>query len=562
MKIFGIEFGSGKKPLLNEAIESSIEERGESTGTDGISFKSEPLEELEIKEVVSELQMSRETETIKFSPTKAVKPNEEINMHLLVQIAGQNNIEKKFPVIYSYSVNDEKYEVVVGQIGACNNLSEQAKRIIELYKNQLVSNARGEEGLEYVEKIKDLSRTDQNKRSTKVPFDFTLEGIEIITQKDPFVKEFKRTQIIKESNEGLQINGVYKYFELEQMKKQKYKELAEIEKANMEAKKAQYIAEKAQENILKTLEKASPELRGQYITGEKIAQYVTTKNQCENRDGLTCFCKTSATEFMHLNHLNEKNDELGSKSSLEQFVEIKEKGFSTDVIGFLNQIDEKINESIKQKIEEGKMDSLDKRVEKLEELQHYRLLFKLLEAGRSSNFNLLLQTGKLNLHTLKDMFEKCGIQEKDVLQFLEHKQNTIAKLDDNKELNRQAYLDKDNIVKNYYEFMTESPSRNSTKEEEENMILMESDVISTVMIQNNKKSMLVYSAIAGDAAKYHIDTKLSDERSLSSNLSTKILPQQILDVFEVQPSEIENYKETISKNNKVCSRPNIDSSER
>lgn len=558
MKLFGIEFGKKTQPLLDSGREiikddtSIINE--EEILNQGINATQKPLNVQEPekqsnivreeKVVSEEVRKARESKTINYSPTKTIRTGVPIDMNMLMSIAGENNEEKTYPIVYRYRVNNEYYEVVLGQLANCEQLSDKAKKIIELFRQQLVNNAQGKEGLEQIEKLSDMIKGNPIAGIPRLPFEYTLEGMDILSQKDPFPKEYTRTQIIRETTGGMEIDGIYTKKEIAELKKQKQDELIRQEKLRKEQQLKIKEKSKAQRVRNENLGLMKKDMREQYLIGEKIATYVSEKNRCSNINGLTNFCKFAVSEFMLENHETEKNEEMDVKSSLESFVEIKEKGFAGDVIYFLDEMDNKINDSIGKKIEENKSEAIDSRVAKIEEIQKYRLLFKLLEAGRMNNFNFLAKDKNLNLNQLADKFMKCGISDEEVLEFLQHKQEVVDKLKENKDITLKDYRDKDGVVKSYYKFMLESNPRNTTKEAEENFIMMESDIISTVMIDSNKKAMLVYSKVAGDSALYHYDTTKVDDKSLAPNLKSKILPEIIKDVYKVTEQEIVNYKDS------------------
>lgn len=555
MKLFGIEFGKKNNVLLEPGNGIEIGVKKENLGQQQVSNQQQEIKEqvaeqntIKVENIIinEDTKRARESATIKYSPTKTIQIGVPIEMKLLMKVAGENNEEKTYPLVYKYKIDNQQYEVVIGQISNCENLSETAKKIIDLFRMQLVNNAQGKPGLEQAEKIAEMIQANPRLGvgTPKVPFEYTMEGMNIITQKDLLTKEYPRTQILRETTGGLEIDGLYTKKEVAEMRKQKTQELVEEEKIRKEIEIQKRAKEKGQQARNKNLGMLSKEVREQYLIGEKIATYVSEKNKCNNFEGLTNFCKIAVSEFMIENHENEKNEQMGVKSSLENYVELKEKGFATDVIETLNQIQDTIYDSISQKIDEDKIDSIDRRVKKMEEIQQYRLLFKLLESGKKSNFDFLTKYKDLKLNELAEMFEKCGIRDEEVIGFLESKQKVVDRIDPNIGITLQDYKDEDGIVKDYYKFMVDSNIRKSTKEQEENMIMMESDVISTVMIDSNKKPMIVYSKIAGNSSVYNYDTKKIDLNSISPSLESKVLPKMITDVYKVNEQEIENYQDS------------------
>lgn len=308
--------------------------------------------------------------------------------------------------ILKYIIDDIPQEVIIGTLENEKGAFESAKYIKTFVEQQLKQNS-NEKG-----NLTNLRKLEQYIENNKIPFNFTVEGQNIITYNQKENKKFRRTYYEKTNeyrNNSMEclytpedmeiING-----DMEERKRQQRQELEKNEKW-----------QKRRELILKNL---TPEEKKLFLQGEKIAKIVSIKDNkkaIEEYKDLIADYLIESYEF----YGNSENQEQGKvrNKGFEEYLNLKEKGIALDAKKILGDLQDEQYKSIQR---ENREPTLQDTIT-VNSLQNYEKFFDLISDNRESMARILaLRITKIDFSVVKQALAKSP-NSKELLEYIDLK---------------------------------------------------------------------------------------------------------------------------------------------
>ena len=455
-------------------------------------------------------------------------------------------------------------EVIMGSVDATYDRKTKVEKVIELIEEQLRDNAKETEGYDYYNQIL------KYKKDSQMPLKFTLEGLQILSSKNPKEDSIERTSFINDKD---RVEKVFTDEELEEYKKKNIPEVVKYQ-----------LWQEGREVILKGLKTNKD--RQAFLKGEKIAQtmkgiefskedtekkieeknknkkqFVTnylldiydSKNTDESSDykkiedniqelkqkvdatinsksidqrmraklellkgQLELINKKDSEYVPNVKQQGENEDEL-----LNEYIKIKEKGIASDINKSLEGLEEKLTTEIQKKIDEQRenKETEIKDYAQVRLLQGYEHFFNLVKNGmdRTARFYAINEE-KINFDVLEKLFVKYN--EKEMLEYIQLKQEML------KETNTEDIKNKEQEypgIRNLYEFLLNSSVRERTKEDDENMFLKVFDKAKRKMLENNKDEINLYNSYAKRFKIYECPTYQKDKDNTKNAIDSTSL---------------------------------------
>lgn len=398
------------------------------------------MENLEIDKKLNEY--AKKSKKIVYS-TKLYEIGEKEKPKIILRdLKGKEDKKSIWAIILGYEIDDIHQEVILGTLEDTTERLDKARKIINLVDEQLKDNFYQKEGYKAYEKIAKYVINE------KIPFKFTLEGLDILSDKTKEKIQIDRTYF--ENSDG-NLQGIFTKEQLEKMKEEKSSGLLNYIK---EQKRIQKWNER-REKLLSVLDDKEKEA---FLKGEKIVEYIKeNKEKTENKEEL---CSNYLIEAL------EKNEDKSKIDLAKAYLEMKEKGFAINIKIVLeaqrDRCYQKIQDENNKEKENGQQErqiNINKLLSLIDRINEYMNLFELIKAGRDWNARFTYKNKKINFSEINELCKIYNKEDKDIIKYLELKENVMQTVDLKKiETN---YKDSENIKK-LYQFLLKTNVKDYT----------------------------------------------------------------------------------------------------
>lgn len=467
---------------------------------------------------------------VKYSPKVFKEKEPNIYLYQLSEEVSEN--EDIYTFVLDYENEGNIDQIILAKMRNSNNLKENSEKIIEYMKNQIMNNAKESAEFYNFEKI------NMDVESQKLPFEFTLEGKEVLLQNNPQEKAITKTYSIHESGTGKR-DVLKKQLNLDNMYK------LENSKKDVEDTMKWYHRRKI------ILEKLSPEEKELFLKGENIKNIIEENNI----DVVLDDRKRMITEYLIQNYplayfINNKENNWSetyiegkqnkipyeqrverqrerrsekNRSLSEEYVLKKEKSLTIDAKIVLERIENKIFERYAQtgEINQRTMDTI----------QNYERFFELIKTGRDVNARYLaLQYKKIDFEVLKTCINKLS-SDQELKTYLDKKIDYVKSVDLKMEVGTEDYRT-NGSVHDLYQFLANSSERPYAKDEEQITLLDTYEVLKEAIIEQNREAIEKYNEYA---EKSGFEIAVPEQRT--KYVTT--IPQSVKDMYEIEDKDIE-----------------------
>lgn len=423
----------------------------------------------------------------------------------------KNKKERKIALILNYKINGKEQNVIIATANQFQDRTAKSRVIIDYISAQFEENFKGKPGFENIEKLYQFTYRDEEaakKRNNKIPIEFTSEGIDIILEKGKNNVIIPKT-VVYDDEEKM------KYFlskeDAEQMKTIKQNILDRY----IKKEKNEREWTERREKILESLDDKRKE---SFLNGEKITNFLEKNEKDQN-------VKREYTEAFLLEHLEKK--QLGSLIS--DYAQLKEKAFAINIKVVLEKQRDRCFKKIKEEseknaeVDKNKINAYTKLKDRINE---YLLLFELIKQKEKWNASYTYEDKDMNMEDVKVMCKAYDPDDKEILQYLDLKKETIN--------NDKFYPeDKENNYiysgpnKNLYKFLIKSNVKDYTTP----------DIYSAKNIVENKVNTIsesIYAHIEREILYYNKDDIMFYNKYAKGSKGVKY--------YEIKEEEINKYR--------------------
>lgn len=437
-------------------------------------------------------------------------------------LTDDENEQNSYIFTLNYMLDEIPYEVVLGRLEinkGNGNLSEKAKVVEDLINKQINANNKGINNFDF------CSHLDSICVKKDIPFIYTEEGINIVTNNGNEDKVIERTYFCGEDNNILKLKC---------LKPEKTMDLY-ISKANIRKK----IDENNKQN--KAIEAAQKELEPQKIEkfniGKKLKNFKSEKSedvifsmrktlityliqgklQNKNQDKVDKKHKLTMLEYMKIKDYYKKKENrdvkidpsmvIGNppeKTIAEKFFRIKEKAIAIDIKKILEKEQSEYVEDEINNEEEGLLRNTDI----YNAINNYKSIFDFIKEGKDLNTQFCYSITSGGFKDLKSIVEKQvkkqpDAKKEEIIQYLELKEEILKNVKLNKGNGFFDLYNENDKVKEFIEFVMKSASRDDTKKEEKKLLTdVYNDMIDN-MILRHEDSVKLYN---GYASRFNAET--------------------------------------------------------
>lgn len=335
-------------------------------------------------------------------------------------------------IILNYVIDNIPQEVIIGTLKNTEQRKDKAMEIIKMISHQLKENTNPETGYEYF-KMLCLYLKKMN-----VPFEFTMEGINILENKNKQNSSLIRTYY--SDNKG-KLQCRFGEDVTKKVTDEKQSKLLEIQKWIERRKKIL--------NSLKTSEQ-----KDKFVKGEKITKFLHENDQNLNlQKDIVSYCLLDA---FHENN-NEDDFIIGEA---KEYINIKEKGIAID----LKKVLENLESKYFRQIEEYGGAITPSVAKNLEKIQDFEKFFDIVKMGKDWNARCFaLKLKKIDFNCLRRIVKYIDPKDTELIEYLDLKEKMMNELQtDSIEVDYNKY----NTPKEMYNFLLHSSIREDTKEED------------------------------------------------------------------------------------------------
>lgn len=403
-------------------------------------------------------------------------------------------------IVMNYTLLDGKpQESIIGILENTKNIREKAKNIADKISEQL------KENLDPKDEFKAYLELKQYLEQDYIPFEFTLEGLEIISCKCSENIEIKKT-IVTDGNGKLQNK-----YPKEKLIKQIYiKENEIINYAEQKKEDAKWNAIK--ESILRN---KSKEEADKFLKGEEIAKIIQRTEILEEDSREKIEKKIQLRNRIvgkYLDSTLKENDasekKQNSKTTLANlFITLKEEALAEDA----NKIVNKVEKALNRKIEFDKGAQLERDFKDMETLESYRQFFSLLENGRDLNARIFaVKIKSLDLELMEKFFENFAKEDRELNTYLKCKKDVIYEI----QTNNLELQDSENYisVEKLNKFLLEVSIRDKNRASVEQIVFGIFEQYKSELIQENEEEIAVYNNYATKHGRYVCPTAKDEEK--------------------------------------------------
>lgn len=396
-------------------------------------------------------------------------------------------------IILKYNTPNGIQEVIMGTLSDISDAKENVIKIIENIEKQLEENMISESEYSYYEEI--LQYIQQQ----KVPFEFTVEGLEILACKSKETITIPRT--VFEDTQGI-IESFIPKDAFEKRNKEQSREINEYMKYQKVIGRWNENRDKVLDTIELSIEKEK------FLQGEKITQSIAAvedpirntpqaiskRNQCRQEIVADYLKEVYDKQDIDISEIDDKN--AARIRLLKGYLKIKEKGLAIDANIALDIYEKDIYDEIEQ---QG--DVTDEISQKLNEIQNYKQFFNLIKLGRDWNARIFaLKLGKIDFKALENILQEKKCKDEELLNYIKIKEKMVNETQtDNLENKKLQY----SSVRKLDEFLLSSSIRNKTKEDDEHIASGIYEQAKKELIKANFDELGVYNYYA---EKYKVFT--------------------------------------------------------
>lgn len=468
-----------------------------------------------------------ETNSIKYDNTVMDNKDTEIILKTFREKEKDSANVAVFTLKYNLEQDGKKtpYEVILGKIElkkSTENLSLKAKVVRDYLLAQLKENGKKTNDCEYGKKLLEICK------KSKIPFIYTEEGIELVTNDSKSTRTIEKTYKTQEKDSTIDLICLNPYKRMDL-----YESELKIRKRISEKTKEHKLLDTAMKE-LKTTEEKNKLIRGKKInelrneTSEEVVledqrnnvidylifKYVSCKGEIENgqepRASMEDYLKM--TQYLKSKNSDKKIPhslvigEEKEKTEAEKYFRLKEKGIAIDI---RKMLEDSQNEALEKEIENGEN---DKNSEQFNERDNYinncKTIFDFIKQGRDVNTQFFYSKridGFGMLYSIveeqKDKEDQNGnkvYNSEEIIEYLKMKENIIKNIKLDK---KSSFLDYDlykenNSIRKFMKFVMNSGVRKDTKEQEKKMLLEMYHTMVDEIIKNAKDDVVLYNSYA------------------------------------------------------------------
>lgn len=477
----------------------------------------------------------------------------QINFYKVEEEKQDGTVENIGVFILKYEIDGRPQEVIIGKLKNTNRAFEKAKDIKELMENQLRENSKSANNFNNFNQLKTIVE------SNNLPFELTMEGSDIITytgKENLSVRRTYREETSKDKNSKIKClcspEEMLKFArEREINNKELFSQIGNNEKWN-----------KNRVLILKIL--TNKEEQKKFLKGEKIANIVETTDEkliLQNyKELIVKYLKESYERDGNSTNELERNN---AANSFSDYLAIKEKGIAISAKEILEILIERVKNNILEQRKNGCTEKAEiDNNRTLKTLENYSSFFDLIKESR--NFNARMVAKKfysINFSIMKTLFEKLT-HDKELINYIELKGKAIDDIEEQENKKSQINEDKESTlfkrdmkfeyyqnnesVRELYNFLSNSSSREHTVVEEEKKLLDTFDSIKVELIKSNIKAIKSYNYYAEKSGMYVCPLPEGNETMREHKDTEKIVPV-LQNLIEVSDEELKNQLEGNNK---------------
>lgn len=514
-----------------------------------------------------EEKFAKKSKEINYS-TSIFENQPQINFYKVEEEKQDGTIENIGVFILKYEINGIQQEAIIGKLKNTNRAFEKAKDIKELIENQLIENAKSPNNLNNFNQLKKFITLNN------LAFELTMEGSDIITYTGKENISVRRTYYEKTSEDkNSKIKCLYtpeKMLEFARERKINNKELFSQIENNKKWNKNRGV-------ILKLL--SNTEKQKNFLKGEKIANLVETTDEkliLQNYKKLIIeYLKEGYEKYGNSENEIEKNNVT---TSFSDYLAIKEKGIAIDAKKILETIQEKTEEDLLEKSKNGftEKEEIDNN-RTLNTLKNYSRFFDLIKTSRNVNARIAAKSlYHIDFTIMKRLFERVT-KDEELVKYIELKGKTIDDIEEQDNKKSKISEDKESVlfqrdmkfeyyennesVKNLYNFLEESSSREHTISDEEKKLLDTFDSIKVDLIKSNIEAVKIYNNYAEKAGMFVCPVPEGNE-TMREHKDTKEIVPVLQNLIEISDEQLKNCLEGKEDNDKSEIIENDGNSER
>ena len=499
-----------------------------------------------------EEKFAKKSKEINYSTT-IFENQPQINFYKVEEERQDGTIENTGVFILKYEINGIQQEAIIGKLKNTNRGFEKAKDIKELIENQLRENSKSSNNLNNFNQLKKFVTLNN------LPFELTMEGSDIITYTGRENISVRRTYYEKTSEDkNSKIKCLYspeEMLEFARERKINNKELLSQIENNKKWNKNRVV-------ILKIL--TYKENQKEFLKGEKIANLVETTDEkliLQNyKELIVEYLKESYEKDGNSENELERND---ATNSFSDYLAIKEKGIAISAKEILEKIQEKTENDILEKSKKGftEREEIDNN-RTLNTLKNYSRFFDLIKTSRNVNARIAAKKlYRIDFSIMKKLFERVT-NDKELIKYIELKGKSINDIEEQDNKKSQINEDKESIlfqrdmkfdyyqnnesVRDLYNFLVKSSSREHTIADEEKKVLDTFDSIKVELIKSNIKAIKSYNRYAEKSGMYICPLPEGNETMREHKDTEKIVPV-LQNLIEVSDEELKNQLEGNNK---------------
>lgn len=509
----------------------------------------------------AKLEESRELFLKKFSKkykeiiysTSIFENQPQISFYKVEEEKQDRTIENIGIFILKYEIDGTPQEVIIGKLKNTNRAFEKAKDIKELIENQLRENSKSTNNFNNFNQLKTIVE------SNNLPFELTMEGSDIITytgKENLSVRRTYKEETSKDKNSKIKcLCSPEEMLKFARERKINNKELFSQIGNNKKWNKNKVV-------ILGIL--TNEENQKQFLKGEKIANIVETTDEkliLQNyKELIVEYLKESYEKDGNSTNELERN---GAANSFSDYLTIKEKGIAIAAKELLETLQEKAENNILKKSKNGcteKNEIYNNRT--LNTLKNYSRFFDLIKTSRNVNARIVAKKlYSIDFSIMKERFENFT-DDKELINYIELKGKAIDDIEEQDNKRSQINEDKESTlfkrdmkfeyyqnnesVRELYNFLSNSSSREHTVDEEEKKLLDTFDSIKVELIKSNIKAIKSYNYYAEKNGMYACPIPEGNETMIEHKDTEKLVPV-LQNLIEVSDEELKNQLEGNNK---------------
>lgn len=398
------------------------------------------------------------------------------------------------------SLDGNSHEAIIGTLEPTPNRRERASEISDKIAKQLEENTKPDgEYKAYFELQKYIFEK-------QIPFEFTSEGMDIISYKGNQNIEIEKT-VFPDINGKLQ--SIIPKEELEQNIAEKKNGIVSFVKQKREDAKWKEI----REAILRSKSKEEVE---KFLKGEEIAAIMqrTEIAEGDSREEVEqkTKCKSRIVAQYLENTLNQsrvpEKTQAARTTLLNLYMTLKEESLAEDA----NEIVKKVEKILDRRMQVDKGEQLERDFKDMEILESYSKFFNLLEDGRDLNARIFAVKIKgIDFDLMERLFEKFDPEDKELHTYLKCKRDEVQEI----ETANVELKDEDNYISvgKLHKFLLNASIRDKNRAEVEQIVSGIFEQYKSDVFQEYAEEISVYNNYASKHGRYVCSTEKEEEKN-------------------------------------------------